>query len=465
MNIAADIRQRLLRNGGILAYSRVALMFGQILTVPLLATRWGSGGYGEWLSLTAIASYISYSGIGLAPAARSDMTMEYVRGGVAGIRPAFQTAMLLIGSLSIITGSVFLSANALAPFAKNLNFHYITSGGSTAIVYAITLQIVLNLVNAVLFAAISATGRYSMTNAIEAARQTVEFVVLAIVVGIFKFPPTYAAWLYPTSAAIACGAAIISLQRFAPGLLTARWQPHLDVLRRLWRPMFGAFILNFGFNGLMVQAPRVVLAVVVGPTAVAAYAVAAMLLRLARIPMEIPSVSMLIELSLAYARGDMRLVRRMLQMSTRITFWISIVAAPILIIFGPDVVRVWSNGRLHVNRELIVILCTSTFAYSISVSSVVALEAINRVAAASVVFTVLSIPFVVSCWFLSRALGIIGAGLAVASLEIAFAVFVVVSASRIFGVDKQALAAYIAPPNIRLIRDRAVQFVRRQKLL
>ncbi len=446
---------RLLRGGGLLAYSRAAVMAGQILTVPILVTRWGAVGYGEWLSLTAVTSYLSYSGLGVAPAAGAEMAMNYARAGEDATRPVFQTALLLISALSVGAGVLLMSANAMTPFAGGLRLHFIGPAGATSILLAVTISAVVSLVNGVLTASIAAMGQYPLVNAINAVRQTGEFVALAGFVGLLRFPPSQSVWIYPLSASLTGIVALAIIGRRAPTLLT-RWAPHPGVLGQLWRPMLGAVMLSFGYNGLMVQAPRVLLAVTAGPVAVAAYAVAVMLMRIARMPMEVPGVSVMTELAMAWGRGDMAVARRLLGLATRLTFWLSVLLLPALVFLGPLTVSIWSNGRLHLGRELIAILGLSTLAYGVSLSCQEALLAINRVAAASLMLIVLGLPFLGLCYVLSARFGVIGTGLAVSLFEASFAVWVVSRTMQTFGVDLHGVLRWLALPSPSLVGRQAL---------
>jgi O-antigen/teichoic acid export membrane protein len=237
----------------------------------------------------------------------------------------------------------------------------------------------------------------------------------------------------------------------APWIVRSGAHLQLAALEPLWKPTLGSFLLSFGYTGLIVQAPRLIIATTMGPSFVAVYAVASMLLRLVRIPIEIPSFAATVEMSMAYGVGDTPLAQRMLLTASRFSVWIAVILIPLTVACGPLAVRIWSNGRLDVPYNLVIVLGLSTAAFTFGLPGQEGLLALNRMLKASGWLILLSAPFAASCYVLTKSEGLLGAGLAVLGLEAIFAVLVVRQCLKLFDYPAGAYLAALARPPIDVV--------------
>jgi len=441
------VRNRILSSAVSLMLSRGINLFGQIVLVPVFATAWGAAGYGEWVALTAMASYLNYSGIGLAPTVRADMAMEHARGDHEGMRRTFQSAatLILVSSATVSLG--FWLGNAVAPFGSLLHFKFLDRLSVTIILACFAVQIPFNLLNGIFYSAIASTGRFALTNRIDAGKQAVEFSSIIFLVSVVHARPSAMVMVYPVTA-IVTFVINYSLVVFGPvPLINLPWSLDLFALRRLWRPIAGSLLLNFGYNGLVVQAPRIIIAMTIGPVAVAVYSVAAMLIRLARIPLEIPIIATLVEVSSAFGRGDMLAIHNILKRVSQITFWLALMGTPFLIFLGPFIVGIWTKGRIHLPTPLLIPLSLGTVLYALSVVGQEALLAANKITKASVWLIILAVPYIALCAVMSSTLNLLGTAIAVMLFEGSFGVLVIAVALDTFDVKRSELLSYIAPPS------------------
>lgn len=426
------VRGRLLRGLTSSLYGRAVVLVGQIGLVPVLATGWGRTGYGEWVALTAAASYAAYGGMGLAPTVRGDMAIAHARGGDAAMRPTFQTAALFLAGVGVAILGLVTLVTAYAPIAHLLKLSALSSADAAFILRMLTLQIVIGLLNGVVQAGVAAAGRLALANTAEATRQGLEFLAVAATVGLMRTSATTVSAIYAVSALLGLLFNLAALGRVAPAVLAGPWRPSREVLTRIWKPTLGVLVTSFGYNGLLVQAPRVIMAALLGPASVASYAICVMLLRVLRIPLEAPSLSMTVEVAKAFGSDDLPLVRRILTLSTSATLWLAIAAAPVVVALGPPVIGLWSNGRLVGDRVVLAILALSTCAYGAGVPSLEALVATSRVARPSLWLAALAAPFLAACWFGARAFAAVGVAGAVAVFELAIALIMVRAARTAF---------------------------------
>ena len=75
--------RRIISGLGLSSAIIMVTMVGQILTVPILLTRWGAQIYGEWLTLTALAGTLSMLNLGVQSYVTNRLIAYYVRGEIS----------------------------------------------------------------------------------------------------------------------------------------------------------------------------------------------------------------------------------------------------------------------------------------------------------------------------------------------------------------------------------------------
>src|SRR5258708_37060979 len=99
--MAGTVRGRLIRGFGATALGPVVTAIIQLGTVPLLLHAWGAAKYGDWLLLSAVPSYLTFSNMGFGDASGSDMTMRVAAGDRDGALRTFQSSWVLLTSVSV----------------------------------------------------------------------------------------------------------------------------------------------------------------------------------------------------------------------------------------------------------------------------------------------------------------------------------------------------------------------------
>src|SRR6476620_6224668 len=57
------------------AFGRLVMAAATVICVPLMLRAWGAAGYGEWIAITSLASYLSYSNFGIVTPAVNEIVM------------------------------------------------------------------------------------------------------------------------------------------------------------------------------------------------------------------------------------------------------------------------------------------------------------------------------------------------------------------------------------------------------
>lgn len=400
-----------------LVYGRAILLFGQILIVPILVVRWGAAGYGEWVALSALASYLTYTHLGVAGALRADMAAAFSQDDHQRMAEGFQTSLCLIAGFTIFAGAMFLIGAWIVPLDGWLKVEFMSTREATMVASAFAVQTILLVFGAVVNAGLSSVGRYGLANFLDANRQMVEFAAIFAIVAVGKGRPIVACAVYPITGILYIVALFICIMRHAPWLLRTPWLPQRRVLARLFKPMLGIMGMSFGYYGMSIQAPRIILASTWGPASVAVLAIAMMLVRTVRLPIDIPAHSSTVEMSLAYGRGDMDAARRLVGATSSFSLWTTLVLVPGLTLLGPTVVKIWTNGRIAMPIPLLALLSVSTVIYSLTLPSQEALTALNKLSKASIWLLVTSAPFLALVYFMTKQFALSGVGASLIALD------------------------------------------------
>ena len=100
-------KRNILYNGVSTAFSKIVRIADQLLLVPFFLSIWGSGYYGEWLTLSAIPSMFAFIDFGFGTATGNAFVLNYASGEKQLSADYYKTGVRLV-SYSIILG-IFLT--------------------------------------------------------------------------------------------------------------------------------------------------------------------------------------------------------------------------------------------------------------------------------------------------------------------------------------------------------------------
>lgn len=78
----------------------------QLLAIPVLTQRWGADGYGTWLMVSTIPTYVALSNVGLGAAAGVDITAKTANGRYGEALTTFQSVWCLVSSVLIMVTAI-----------------------------------------------------------------------------------------------------------------------------------------------------------------------------------------------------------------------------------------------------------------------------------------------------------------------------------------------------------------------
>jgi O-antigen/teichoic acid export membrane protein len=326
-----------------------------LLLVPLFLAAWGDAGYGQWLALTALVSYLSlldlggqsYIGVRLAQAFAQDKPDEF--------RTILREGFSLFLALAVVA-QVIVLAVVFSPLVS-------WSDASRAVVAWYAGATLLALPGAVLACCYGATGQVVRSTMVSNISRLVCVACYALALFWKVSQPVYAA-VVCASAYVYTAVIIVDLRRtvgplFQPSVTLASLRAgvlHLRSSLEYWM-----FALASGLN---LQGVLLVVASALGPASVAAFSThraAASLIVYAGALLR-PAVST--ELTFMAARSDLPRLREVISIAVRANTWLSAIMASALCLAAPLGYTLWTRSKLELDIPLLLILASQAVLFS-----------------------------------------------------------------------------------------------------
>jgi len=326
-----------------------------LLLVPLFLAAWGDAGYGEWLAITALVSYLSlldlggqsYVAVRLAQAFAQDKPDEFR----AVLREGFSLFLAIAAGAQLIVLAVVCS-----PLIS-------WSDSSRSVVAWYAGATLLALPGAVLASCYAATGQIVRSVMINNVNR-VGCVCCYAVALFWRVPqPLYAGIVFATAVA-ATAVIVVDLRRsvgplFRPSVTLASLRAgalHLRSSLEYWMLALA--------GGLNLQGVLLVIASALGPASVAAFSThraAASLIVYAGSLLR-PAIST--ELTFMAARSDLPRLREVISVSVRANTWLSAITASALCVAAPLGYTLWTRSKLQLDVPLLFILASQAVLFS-----------------------------------------------------------------------------------------------------
>ncbi|WP_155304551.1 lipopolysaccharide biosynthesis protein [Desulfosarcina widdelii] len=370
------IRARLLKGIGAQGFSQSVQIFIRLAEVPLLLGYWGTQLYGEWLMLAAIPSYLSIADGGFAGAACREMTMRSGAGDRNGTLVVFQSTWILLMVVSVIAVPLASGFVHFAPLGDWLGFSAITAIDAKKTLFLLILFVLVGFQIGLLNGGFWVAGCYSKGMYFIALTQVLEFGGIAAAVSLGG-GPIQAASGYLCGRLLGTGIMWFGQRRVCPWLHHGLTNASFAELRRLTAPAIASLSFPIG-NALNIQGMRLVVGVILGPSAVALFVPMRTLSRIVMQPASIVNRLVEPELALSHGAKDNSLFKRLFTKSCQITLWGCLGAS---LFVGPSahwIFSTWTNGKIELQWPTFIILLGGVVINSLWYTALMASYAINR---------------------------------------------------------------------------------------
>ena len=253
--------------------------------------------------LSAIPAYLSIGDGGFSGAACRKMTILSGSGNRNRTLAVFQSTWVLLIVISIATGFLAYSFVNVAPLEEWLNFSSMTALEVKSTLLIFVLYVLTGFQAGLLYSGYWVAGRYSTGMYLVAITQLLEFAGLSATVALGG-GPVEVAFGYLCGRLIGTGLMWIGQLRVSPWLRHGISYASFKEIRCLTIPAFASLSFPLG-HALNIHGIRLVVGIVLSPSAVAVFVPLRTLSRLVMQPTNMINRILEPELALAYGSGDM----------------------------------------------------------------------------------------------------------------------------------------------------------------
>jgi hypothetical protein len=342
------------------AFARLILAGYTVVLVPLLIRAWGVDGYGQWLALTALTSYMGLSNFGLVTTSANEMVIasgasDFVRAG-----HTYQVSVNLTIYIVLPIIALLVLLLSIVPVSRGLNLTQIDASSAHLIIAFSGAALWFQTLRGLMVAALYATGSYGYAYYVQGIMKLCELGGIAIIVSVFAGSQLSAAMVVTGVALLELLIIALSARRAAP------WaRLDLRVFDRTWmskqaKPAIGFMVSNLATQGVMAQGPRIALGALLGGPAVAVYAIYGTAIRFADQLLLMLVLPLEVEIAHSAGRNDLRRIERLIIVGTHISWALFLAVASAIMVCGPWVFRVWTTGRIEFSYSLMALyICMS----------------------------------------------------------------------------------------------------------
>jgi O-antigen/teichoic acid export membrane protein len=421
---------------------RVASALSTVALVPILIGAWGVQGYGEWVALVALISYASYANFGVVTIGGNEVVMGMGAGDPARAKRSFRNALAFSHLVVVPTLLAAACAASVVPFGRILNLAQVSDAEARLIAWLALAQVAVTTYRGLGAFVLNAHGRYAVTYTTEGCVRLLELGSVA----------TAVVWFGARQTGLAATLALFSLIELVAFVLLVRriadwsfW--HMGPLDRGWvrsllRPGFGFFLANLSSQNILLQGPRIALAIVSGGSAVALYNVYGIVLRLADQIVLLISAPLEVEVVQAWHQGEKGRAYRLIILGTQVSVLVLIACGVALLVTGPWFFPVWTAGRIAFDIGLLWLFLAIALAAQFGRIASQTLTAANRIFEVSVLMLPLSLVAVGLGTILAAMLGVQGMALGIVAGEVLLSLLML-----------RAIRAWTGEPGAAPLRD------------
>ncbi|HVG26531.1 MAG TPA: lipopolysaccharide biosynthesis protein [Acidobacteriaceae bacterium] len=409
--------------------SKLASSIIQFVQIPVLFHFWSIQMNGEWMILTAIPSYLSFSNIGFGSVAGNEMTMLMARGEQETALSVFQSCWWLISIVLGITGVIMCGALYFLPVARLLHLSTIDDSDARWVLFWLGLAVLLSQLEQLLQSAYRCIARYSYGNMLKTTLSLIAFGIQLLPVVLGYGPRTTAKVLALANIAITLILCVM-VRRDIPWIDYGWSHASFAEIRRLARPAFAFIGFPLG-NALNLQGTLMAVGYALGPVDVAIFGTARTVSRIALQIVQMVNNTVWPELSIAFGAGNMDLVRLLHRRACQLALFISLAVVVVVAVLGPTFLHHWTQGKVPPSTTLVSLLLIVVVFYSLWSTSSTLVSAINQHERLAIVYTVATACTVGLTFVAARRYGLYGAAGSLLLSEIIMDTYVLPSALRI----------------------------------
>ena len=409
--------------------SRISSVVIQLIQVPVFLHFWITPLYGEWMILSSIPSYLSFTNAGFGSVAGNEMTMMVARNDRENALRVFQSCWWLISIVCAVSILLLSSALYYLPAARLLKITHISEIDTKWIIFYLGVSVLFGQLEQLLQSAYRCIGRYPFGSFLKTLLSLAAFASTIVAVSLGCGARVTA--LVFAASNIACTIFLCIFVRHDIPWIKFGWShASFSEIRRL----APAAIAYMGFplgNALSLSGSLLAVGYALGPVAVVVFSVARTVSRFALQMVQMVNSTFEPEMSIAYGASNYELTRTLLRRACQLALLVAGVIVLAMMTVGPWFLTHWTSGHVPPSRLLLSILLLVVVFYALWSTSATLMTSTNqhqRLATYYIFGTSLSC---ILCYFFARAWGLYGAAASLLISEAVMNLYVVPACLRI----------------------------------
>lgn len=428
---------------------KLASTITQLVQVPLFFHFWAASVYGNWLIVSAIPTYLTFSSIGFGNVASNEMTMLNSVGDREGALRVFQSCWWLISMICATVGLLLVLVLYLVPAASLLNIHAISESDTKWIIFYLGLSVLLGQLEQLMSAAYTCMARYAFGSFLKSVISLAAFSATMVPI-ILGYGPRTMALVYAVANALGTLTLGLFVRKDIPWIRIGWRYARFSEIRHLASPAFAFMGFPIGV-ALNLQGTLIAVGYALGPVDVAIFASARTVSRVALQMVQMVNATFWPELSLAYGAKNVALTRTLHRRACQLALIIALFVVACMMTAGPYFLHHWTGGHVPPSRPLLAILLLVVVLYSLWSTSSTLAAATNqhqRLAAWYIVATGVTVLFT---YLLAVRYGLYGAAASLMISEVIMNLYVLPASLRIAHDTFPAFMASMVhyPPSLR----------------
>ena len=316
----------------------------QLLVPPFFLRYYLTGGqvYGEWIALSAAVSYLSTLNYGIQTYATNEMAILYNRGNLdeaKAIQASALRLLLLLMALFTVGGLVTFAI----PISSLLRLKHVTDYQASATLYLLIVQMAALMLLTLLTNSFMVVGKLHRGNYWRAAQRLLSVLLLSL--GVFlkaSFPML--ALLQLVSMLPFFFLVAIDLRRTAPILLPSlrygRWNQTISILKPSGH--FGLIAIG---EFLTWQGPLLLIQRILGPEAVAVFALSRIIFQMSRQVLLVASLMIGQDITMLVGKQSWGVLLRLYDLSERVVLLLIPMVSVGTLLMCPVLFSIWLHKR------------------------------------------------------------------------------------------------------------------------
>jgi len=438
------VLKRVAKGLGAVVSGQAVSILGNLLLVPLFLSHWSTTVYGEWMALSAVIAYLNATDLGMNAAAGNKMLAAYACKDWAAYRTVQGSAIAFYLALAVIFTIAIGLVCGLLPVASWLGIRSIPPATAAFVAWILAARAMWQMPVAQVAGTYRTTGNLSATQWITNG-QTIALILFSAIcvalgggvlsVAVCGIVSTF------LSGAVACW----SINAWRRSLIPKFSDIRLCELQALIQPslLFGVMTLAIA---LSVQGPVVLVSALLGGSAVALLVTTRTISYLVRQFFGMITAVVWPELTRLDAAGEEVAIRLAHRLLIVVSVVVSCAFAGALWWEGPEVLQVWTRGKIAPNEPLLRMFLLSLVLQGPWVASAAFTTATNRHKKLSYSWLASAVIALIGCALLINRIGVLAVPFsAIAGEAIACYHFVIQDTCQAIGENYRQLALRLWP--------------------